>query len=223
MPHDRAAYTQGLVYLDGVFFESTGLYGASTARRVDAGTGEVIVRHDLEPRFFGEGLTHLNGLLYQLTWRENTGFIYAAPSLEPVGTFRYEGEGWGLATDGTSLILSDGTYRLRFLDPETFQVTRTIEVNDEGRVVYALNELEWVDGEIWANVWQEDNIARIDPETGGVRGWVNVRGLLSAWDRARGAEVANGIAYDSVADRLWVTGKNWPRIFEVRRPMDHVP
>lgn len=216
--HDRAAYTQGLIYHDGVFFESTGRYGASSVRRVDAETGGVLGRHDLDRRYFAEGLTHLNDLLYQLTWREGVGFIYASATLEPVGTFQYEGEGWGLTTDGMSLIMSDGTHRLRFLDPETFQVTRTIEVTDEGRAVYALNELEWIEGEIWANIWRKDDIARIDPATGVVRGWVNVRGLLSPWDRWRGAEVANGIAYDSVSGRLWVTGKNWPRVFEVRRP-----
>jgi glutamine cyclotransferase len=218
LPHDPDAYTQGLAYVDGGFFESTGIYGASTVRRLEAATGEIAALRDLDARFFGEGLAHLDGLIYQLTWREGVGFVYDASTLEPVGSFRYDGEGWGLTTDGAALILSDGTYRLRFLDPATFEVTRTIEVDDGGRLVSSLNELEWVDGEIWANIYLEDNIARIDPATGQVRGWVNVRGMLSALERMRGAEVANGIAYDSVSGRLWVTGKKWPRIFEVRTP-----
>jgi glutaminyl-peptide cyclotransferase len=218
IPHDRAAYTQGFLFHDGFLYESTGLYGSSSVRKIDPATGEILKKHDLDPRFFGEGLTALGDRLFQVTWREGTGFIYEASDLQPVGSFRYEGEGWGLTTDGASLILSDGTYRLRYLDPETFEVVRTVDVSDGGRVIFAINELEWVQGEIWANIWQEENVARIDPESGAVVGWVNVESFMSSWQRWRGAEVANGIAYDSVSDRLWVTGKRWPHIFEVRNP-----
>jgi glutaminyl-peptide cyclotransferase len=216
-PHDRSAYTQGFLFRDGYFYESTGLYGRSSVRRVEVETGEVVARHDLPREYFGEGLAALDGLLYQLTWREQTGFIYHVETLEPLGTFRYEGEGWGLTTDGSHLIMSDGTYRLRFLDPTSFQVVHTLEVRDGERLVGRLNELAWVQGEVWANVWQTDEIARIDPATGRVLGWLDVAGLVSRWDRLRGAEVANGIAYDSLTQRTWVTGKRWPRVFEVER------
>lgn len=220
LPHDRSAYTQGFLYHDGVFYESTGLYGESTVRRVDVESGEVLQSHALSSEYFGEGLTRLGDRLYQLTWRERTGFIYDIDTLEPIGTFRYDSDGWGLATDGTYLILSDGTYLLRFIDPANFQVVRTLEVTDSGRVVSALNELEWVRGEIWANVYEQDRIVRIDPGTGEVVGWLDTTDLRSWWDDRRGAEVANGIAYDPETDRLWVTGKRWPHVFEVARPGD---
>ncbi len=214
-PHDRSAYTQGFLFHDGVFFESTGLYGASSVRKVEPTTGAIIDLVELPDQYFGEGLAALRDRLYLVTWKEGTGFVFTSDPLESVATFRYAGEGWGLTSDGSYLILSDGTYRLKFLDPATAEVVRVVEVNDDGRFIFALNELEWVEGEIWANIWQQDNIARIDPATGEVLGWVNVAGFVSWWDRRRGAEVANGIAYDSVAGRLWVTGKNWPRVFEV--------
>ena len=220
VPHDRGAYTQGLLFHDGHLFESTGLYGASTVRKIEPQTGEVIETRDLPDQYFGEGLVALGDYLYQVTWKEGSGFVYAAESLEVVGRFRYAGEGWGLTTDGSHLILSDGTYRLRFIDPATADLSRVLEVTDEGRPIFALNELEWIGGEIWANIWQQDNIARIDPESGEVLGWVNVAGFISRWDRVRGAEVANGIAYDSVSGRLWVTGKNWPRVYEVDVPVE---
>lgn len=218
LPHDRSAYTQGLVFYGGNFLESAGLYGESTLRKVDVETGAVLERRELDDRFFAEGLEELNGRLYQLTWQEQTGLVWDADRLELIDQFQYTGQGWGLATDGEFLIVSDGSYRLRFIDPATFAVDRVLEVRDAGRVVFSLNELEWVDGELWANIYQEDNIARIDPVTGEVIGWVNVGGLLPFWAEMRGAEVANGIAYDEATDRLWVTGKNWPTVFEVRRP-----
>lgn len=218
LPHDSDAYTQGFLVRDGLFYESTGQYGASSVRKVEPETGEILAEHRLSDAYFGEGLVALGDRLFQLTWREQTGFVYDAASLEPLGTFGYRGEGWGLTTDGSHLIVSDGTYRLKFIDPTTSAVTRVVEVQDQGRFIYALNELEWIRGEIWANVWQQDNIARIDPGTGNVLGWVNVAGYLSWWDRLRGAEVANGVAYDSIANRLWVTGKNWPRVYEVEVP-----
>lgn len=218
VPHDSDSYTQGLVVRDGVFYESSGLYGESSVREVEVETGEVLQARPLSDRYFGEGLVALGDRLYQVTWREGTGFVYEAETLDSLGTFRYTGEGWGLTTDGSHLILSDGTYRLRYLDPKTFQVTHSVDVTDDGRAIFALNELEWVRGEIWANVWQEDSIARIDPASGEVVGWMNVAGYLSWWDRVRGAEVANGIAYDAASGRLWVTGKNWPHVFEVELP-----
>lgn len=220
VPHDRSAFTQGFLFYGGFFYESTGLYGSSTIRKVDPVTGEVLLCRGLPDRYFGEGIAVLENRLYQVTWRKGEGFIYDPETLEPSGEFRISGEGWGLTTDGSHLILSDGTCRLKFIDPLTFEIKKELEVSDDGRLVYSLNELEWIHGEIWANIWQQDNIARIDPSSGEVLSWVNVAGFTSCEDRLRGAEVANGIAYDSVGNRLWVTGKNWPRVYEVAVPVN---
>jgi glutamine cyclotransferase len=214
-PHDPSAFTQGLVYQDGTFYEGTGLRGQSTLRKVDPATGQVLQGARLPDEYFGEGIALLGDKLYQLTWQENTGFIFAKDTLELLGTWRYPGEGWGLTTDGQQLIMSDGTATLHFLDPATLAVQRTVQVWDGLEPVLRLNELEWVEGEIWANVWQTDLIARIDPQSGRVTGWVDLSGLLPPEDRAQPVDVLNGIAYDSATGRLFVTGKLWPKLFEI--------
>lgn len=215
-PHDPHAFTQGLVYRDGTLYESTGVYGESSLREVALETGQVLRQRDVAEEYFGEGLALLGGKLYQLTWRSHVGFIYDAATFQPLGQFSYTGEGWGLTTDGSSLILSDGTSTLRFLDPATLTVRRTVTVTDEGREILRLNELEYVKGEVYANVWKEDLIARIDPATGHVTGWLNLTGLLSPEDRTGNEDVLNGIAYDAANDRLFVTGKHWPKLFQIR-------
>lgn len=215
-PHDRTAFTQGLVFRNGGFLESTGLNGHSTLRDVELKTGRVLKQVTLPSEFFAEGLATLNGHAYQLTWQNRRGFVYDADTFRREREFGYEGEGWGLTTDGRNLILSDGTSQIRFLDPETFRVVRTIEVLAAGKPLERLNELEWVKGEIFANVWQTDRVVRIDATTGKVRGVIDFSGLLAPGDRDRGTDVLNGIAYDPATDRLFVTGKNWPKIFEVR-------
>lgn len=215
-PHDRAAFTQGLVFRNGGFLESTGLNGRSSLREVELKTGRVLKQVSLPAEFFAEGLAVLNGHAYQLTWLNRRAFVYDIDTFRLEREFTYEGEGWGLTTDGQSLILSDGTPRIRFLDPETFHVRRTIEITSDGKPVGRLNELEWIKGEIFANVWQTDRVVRIDPATGVVRGVIDFSGLLAATNRERETDVLNGIAYDPATDRLFVTGKNWPRVFEVR-------
>jgi glutamine cyclotransferase len=214
--HDRRAYTQGLLVYGESFLESTGLNGQSSLREVEIKTGRVLKQISLPAEFFGEGLAVLNGRAYQLTWQSRRGFIYNADTFRREGEFSYEGEGWGLTTDGQILILSDGTHRIRFLDPATFKVLRTIEVTLEGKPVDRLNELEWIKGEIFANVWLTDRVVRIDPATGRVRGVVDFSGLLAPSERRPDTEMLNGIAYDQTTDRLFITGKRWPAIFEVR-------
>jgi glutaminyl-peptide cyclotransferase len=215
-PHDSHAFTQGLVYRDGRLYEGTGLNGESSLREVTLETGQVLRRHELERSYFGEGLALFGGKLYQLTWLSHVGFIYDAATFQPLGQFSYTGEGWGLTDDGSSLIMSDGTSTLRFLDPVTLQVQHTVTVKDEGRAISRLNELEYVKGEIYANVWQTDLIARIDPSTGLVKGWIDLTGLLAEDQRSGDEDVLNGIAYDAATDRLWLTGKLWPRLFQIR-------
>jgi glutamine cyclotransferase len=217
LDHDPAAFTQGLVYEDGVFYESTGLYGRSSVRRLDASTGEILHRVDLGGGAFGEGLTLWNDKLYQLTWKENRGFIYDKSTLARVGVFSFPStEGWGLTHDESRFIFSDGSDILYFLDPESFAVTGRISVRDPGGHVPRLNELEYVDGEIWANVLQTDRIARIDPETGRVVGWIDLTGLLTPEMCAEPIDVMNGIAYDAAGGRVFVTGKHWCLLFEIR-------
>lgn len=213
-PHDPGAFTQGLVYADGVLYESTGLNGRSSLRRVALQTGEVLQRRELAPEFFGEGLALFDNRLIQLTWQNNTGFVYDLVSFELLQTWSYPTEGWGLTHDGTHLIMSDGSAVLRFLDPYTFAVQREVTVTDAGRPVAQLNELEYINGEVFANVWMTDWIVRIDPRTGRVVGWVDLSGLLTAEERTA-ADVLNGIAYDSQGGRLFVTGKLWPKLFEI--------
>jgi len=215
-PHDRRAFTQGLVYRNGSFLESTGLNGQSTLREDDPKTGRVLKQISVAPEFFAEGLAVIGDRAYQLTWQNGKGFVYDADTFRFIRDFAYEGEGWGLATDGRSLILSDGTNRIRWLDPATFQVIRTIDVVADGKPVVRLNELEWINGEIFSNVWQTDHVVRIDPATGRVRGVIDFSGLLGPQDRGPDTDVLNGIAYDVANDRLFITGKRWPKIFEVR-------
>lgn len=217
-PHDPNAFTQGLVFHEGVLYESTGLNGQSSLRRVSLETGEVLARRDIDARYFAEGLALWRDSLIQLTWQAGTAFVYDRSSLEPTGTLSYTGEGWGLASDGQKLILSDGgpDGELRFLDPETFAETGRLVVRDRGAPVNFLNELEVVGDEIFANVWQTERIARISPETGDVTGWIDLTGLLPAAERSHPDAVLNGIAWDAANDRLFVTGKLWPTLFEIR-------
>ena len=215
-PHDSRSYTQGLVFLNGMFYESTGLNGRSSIRKVRVETGEVLQRHDVDVKYFGEGLAHWKGKLFQLTWQSNLGFVYDLATFKQERTFAYMGEGWGLTTTATHFIMSDGTDVLRFIDPVTMKETRRVAVTDRSSPVFQINELEMVRGELFANIYQTDRIARINPQTGRVVGWINLAGLLSAAERAGGAEVLNGIAYDAASDRLFVTGKLWPKVFEIR-------
>jgi glutaminyl-peptide cyclotransferase len=215
-PHDRRAFTQGLAYVDGVLYEGTGQHGQSTLRRVELETGEVLQAVGLSKEYFGEGITVLGDHIYQLTWKSGICVVFDRETFEFLDVFTYQTEGWGLTTDGERLIMSDGTNRLFIRDPETFAELDTIDVYDGVRAIWNLNELEVVDGEIWANVWQTDYIARIDPETGQVTGWIDLSGLLSESDRGKHrVDVLNGIAHDPETDRLFVTGKLWPKLFEI--------
>jgi glutaminyl-peptide cyclotransferase len=214
-PHDPKAFTQGLEFADGFLYEGTGMNGASGIRKVRLETGEVLQVQPLEDRYFGEGITLFGDSIIQLTWRAGTGFVYDRETFERRRSFSYTGEGWGLTHDGARLIMSNGSSTLRFLDPATFKETARLNVTDGGRPVAQLNELELVKGEIYANVWQTDRIVRISPKTGEVNGWIDMRGLLSAAE-AKGVDVLNGIAYDDKGDRLFVTGKLWPKLFEIR-------
>jgi glutaminyl-peptide cyclotransferase len=214
-PHDATAYTQGLIYRDGFLFESTGLNGRSTLRKVKLETGEVVQQRRLDSVYFAEGLAEWNGQLVQLTWRSNIAFVYDLVSFAPRRTFGYPGEGWGLTRDREGFILSDGTDQLRFLHPDTFREVRRVTVTDGGVPIRELNELEYIRGEVYANIWHTDRIARIDPASGRVTGWVDLRGLMSTGYRLDAEAVLNGIAYDTAGNRLFVTGKLWPRLFEI--------
>jgi glutaminyl-peptide cyclotransferase len=214
-PHDRQAYTQGLVYREGVLYEGTGLNGQSNIRKVRLETGEVLQTRRLDARYFGEGIAIVGNNLIQLTWQTEVGFVYDLATFEPRSTFKYPGEGWGLTYDGKRLIMSDGSPVLRFLDPTTLHETGRLTVRDAGIPVEELNELEVVKGEIYANVYQTERIARISPKTGLITGWIDLSGLLTPHEAA-GTEVLNGIAYDAAKDRLFVTGKLWPKLFEIQ-------
>jgi len=216
-PHDPTAFTQGLFYLDGNLYESTGRRGASSIRKIALETGDVLLKRDVEPAFFGEGIVNWGDRIFALTWRAQTGFIYDLETFEKIAEFNYAGEGWGLTQNGRQLIMSDGTSELRLLDPETLSETGRINVTYNGKTVPNLNELEWVNGEIYANVWKTNLIARIDPTSGEVVGWIDLRGLADAAQTAPDdGNVLNGIAYDAENDRLFVTGKYWPKLFEIR-------
>jgi glutamine cyclotransferase len=215
-PHDKTAFTQGLVFLDGKLLESTGLNGRSTLREVNLTNGQVLRQVPVPDRYFAEGLAVLGGKAYQLTWQAHEGFVYDEATFRLERDFTYTGEGWGLATDGHWLILSDGTAQIRFLDPDNFHVRRAIEVKLRGQPVSQLNELEYIQGEIFANVWKTDLVVRIDPASGAVTGVIDFAGLLPPADSGADTDVLNGIAYDSATDRLFVTGKLWPKLFQVR-------
>lgn len=216
-PHDPKAFTQGLLYVDGRLYESTGLNGRSSLRMVDLSTGRVLQQHDLPAEHFGEGLTDWGSNLIQLTWKAHQGFVYDRFSFSLLRTFQYEGEGWGLTHDASELIMSDGTSYLRFLDPKSFRVTRRIRVIDEaGHPVENLNELEFIHGEIYSNIWETDKIVRISPRTGKILAWIDLSGIIDKRERQGSDAVLNGIAYDSAGDRLFVTGKLWPKLFEIK-------
>ena len=222
-PHDPTAFTQGLAYRDGFLYEGTGLKGRSSLRKIRLETGAVVQRVDLAPEFFGEGITLLKSEVVQLTWQQQTGFIYNVSDFRLLRRFSYPGEGWGLATNGKSneIFMSDGTPEIRVLDSVTLAEKRRFTVHDGETPINQLNELEFVDGEIFANVWQTDRIARISPKSGAVVGWIDLTGLLSPIYRLEPGAVLNGIAYDSNRKRLFVTGKLWPSIFEIRLVPKH--
>ena len=218
-PHDRTAFTEGLFYLGGFLYESTGIEGASSVRKVRPETGEVVQRHDLPSAYFGEGIIQWKDRLIQLTYKTEVGFVYNLSTFETERRFEYPGEGWAMTQDGKNIFMSDGTAQIRIWDPETLQELRRITVTDQGQPVPNVNELEWVKGEIYANIWETDRIARIDPATGRVVGWIDLAGLLNPNERIAGPEgtdVLNGIAYDAKGNRLFVTGKRWPKLFEIR-------
>jgi glutaminyl-peptide cyclotransferase len=216
-PHDRTAFTQGFEYHDGKLYESTGLEGHSSVRVEDLTSGQVLRRVDLPKTLFGEGITVVRGRLIEITWLSHLGFIYVNASLKRTGEFRYSGEGWGLANDGLRIYFSDGTSAIRILNARSLAEIRRITVHDGVREIAMLNELEWVRGEIWANVWQTDRIARISPANGKVLGWIDASGLLTPADIGnQPVDVLNGIAYDAAHDRIFLTGKLWPKVFEVR-------
>ncbi|WP_300541134.1 glutaminyl-peptide cyclotransferase [Maricaulis sp.] len=215
-PHDPDAFTQGLFIHGGLLYESTGQIGRSSLRRVELDTGDVQQQADIEPPYFGEGSVRFGDRIFMLSWVSETGFIFDADTFERIGTFSYPGEGWGLTHDGSRLVLSDGSARLRYLDPDTLEQTGTLDVTLNGRPVRRLNELEWVDGEIWANVWQSTMIVRIDPGTGSVTGLIDLEDIVP--DNLEGSRdaVANGIAWDAATGRIYVTGKLWPVLHEIR-------
>jgi glutamine cyclotransferase len=216
-PHDSRAFTQGLEFFDGFLYEGTGLTGRSSVRKVELQTGKVVQEERLHPQYFGEGITISQGKLFQVTWKDRTGFVYDVKTLKFIRNFSYFGEGWGLAHDPSGLILSDGTSTLRFLELTRFQERRRLKVVDAGVAIERLNELEYVRGEIWANVWETSFIVRISPKDGRVLGWINLAGLLSGPQAKLPPEaVLNGIAYDAQKNRIFVTGKLWPRIFEIQ-------
>lgn len=215
-PHDSKAFTQGLEIYQGAFLESTGQYGTSTLRRVAIKSGKVQRSISIDDRYFGEGITQMGGRVYMLTWLNQQGFIYDAASFRAAGSFTYSGEGWGITNNGTHLFMSNGTSSITVLDPNSWSVVRTVSVTLDGTPVPQLNELEWIDGQIWANIWQSDVIVRIDPTTGLVTGILDLSGILPVTERNQTTDVLNGIAWDAAAKKLYVTGKNWPAMFVLR-------
>jgi glutaminyl-peptide cyclotransferase len=214
-PHDREAFTEGLEFRGGFLYESTGLEGKSTLSKIKLETGQVMQRITLDPAIFGEGITVMNERITQLTYRTEVGYVYEQASMRKLRTFHYRGEGWSLTNDGNVIYMDDGTAQIRVWDPSTLEEKRRITVRDGVRPIERLNELEWIRGELWANIWQTTRIVRISPADGRVTGWIDCPGLLTAQE-AEGVDVMNGIAYDSFADRIFLTGKLWPKLFEVK-------
>jgi len=214
-PHDPKAFTQGLVFANDVLYESTGLRGKSSIRKVDLETGSILKIRNLPSRYFGEGITVFGNKVVQLTWKEKVGFVYDVETLQLHEIFNYPTDGWGITHDGKHLIMSDGTSTLYLLDPQTYKEVGRIQVHANNSPVLRLNELEYVKGEVYANVWRSDCIARISPRTGELLSWVNLEGILNQGDSKRRIAVLNGIAYDAINDRLFVTGKLWPKLFEI--------
>lgn len=215
-PHDRGAFTQGLEFYKGYLYEGTGQNGTSSLRKVELATGAVVLKIDLPEKYFGEGITLSRNRVIQLTWQTSTGFVYDIGGFRLLRTFSYPGEGWGLTNNGDTIYMSDGTAQIRLWDAETFAERSRITVKDAGQPVPHINELEWVKGEIWANVWMSDRIARISPADGRVLGWIDLAGLLPSEERSGNEDVLNGIAYDAATDRVFVTGKLWPKLYEIR-------
>jgi glutaminyl-peptide cyclotransferase len=215
-PHDQQAFTQGLLFLDGHLYESTGIQGKSSLRMEDLETGRILRYQDVPSPYFAEGLTEWGTTLIQLTWQSHVALVYDRATFRFLRSFHFEGEGWGLTHDAKNLILSDGTAVLRYYDPSTFLETKSITVKDRGAPVTQLNELEFIHGQIYANIWHSDRIARISPATGSVLGWIDLNGLLPESERSNPEAVLNGIAYDRAHDRLFVTGKLWPKLFEIK-------
>jgi len=215
-PHSTSSYTEGFFYLDGLFYEGTGLEGQSAILAIDPATGRVVRQHELSPQYFGEGIIDWGPYLYEWTWQTQVGFVYDRATFQPVRTFHYSGEGWGMTRTAKEIITSDGSSTLRFRDPATFAVTRSLNVTDAGQPVNQLNELEYIKGEIYANVWHSNRIARISPADGHVIDWIDLTGILSPMLQGGPEAVLNGIAYDAQHDRLFVTGKQWPLIFQIK-------
>ncbi len=215
-PHDADAYTQGFELIDGRLFESTGLYGESTVRELEPASGKILRKRSLSKEVFGEGLTLLNKEVWVLTWKEKTAYVMEPETFKLIRSHTYQGEGWGLTTDGSQLIMSDGSSNLKFLDPKNFSVTKTLTVKDGTSSVKNLNELEWIHGAIFANIYMTDRIARISPTDGQVTGWLNLADLRNKLPSPNHAEVLNGIAYDKSSGNLLVTGKLWPQMFEIK-------
>jgi len=233
--HDPKSFTQGLVINNGIFYESTGEYGDSSLRKVEIESGKVLQKKDLDKDYFAEGMTILNGKIYQITWQNGICFVYDLNDFKLLQELKYNGEGWGLTNDGTNLIMSDGTHLIKFIDPQTFKVIRTLPVlQDDGKPLYLLNELEYVKGEIWVNIWHSEEkmtgttqgrlpnigkpnyIARINPESGKVVGWIDLAGISPEDSNDDSENTLNGIAYDAAGDRIFVTGKKWKRLFEIK-------
>jgi glutamine cyclotransferase len=215
-PHDSANFTQGLFFHQGFFYESTGLHGKSFLYRKDIKTGKTLQKVKMDQEYFGEGIALLKNKIYQLTWKNGTVFVYDAKTFRMIGQMKYEGEGWGLTSDGRYLMMSDGSSTITFRDPDSFQVVRKIEVRDGSRPVDRLNELEFIEGEIWAHIFTEDMIVRISPKNGRVKGWIDLSVLRSRLSPNAWVDVINGLAYDAKGNRIFVTGKFWPNVFEIR-------
>jgi len=215
-PHDTGAFTQGLIFHNGKIYEGTGLYRKSTLRKVNLNTGKVEQIHKLPDHYFGEGITLLNGKIYQLTWKSKTGIIYDADSFKELGTFKYSFDGWGITNNGKELIISNGTPNIYFYDPNTFKQTRIIKVTDRGEKVSLINELEYINGKIYANIWRSNKIISIDPMNGKVLKWYDLSILHKHFDGNTRIDVLNGIAYDEYTGKIFVTGKLWPKLFEIK-------